>query len=59
MLSGWRWRAAAVVSELGRQGVRVLDWQGQLWVNMAELPRVVRESAGVRAGWREWARRLR
>jgi prophage antirepressor-like protein len=43
----------------GRQGVRVLDWQGQLWVNMAELPRVVRGSAEARAGWREWARRLR
>ncbi|WP_275629727.1 phage antirepressor [Pseudomonas sp. 273] len=43
----------------GRCGVRVLDWQGQLWVDMAELPRLVRGSAEARVGWREWARRLR
>ncbi|CDF83406.1 hypothetical protein PKB_2059 [Pseudomonas knackmussii B13] len=44
-----------------RQVLHVLDWQGQFWVSLAELPRVLGDhpaNAG-RAGWREWARRLR
>ena len=70
-----RWVSTVVVPEVRSQGaecgprhvrlgwerraVRVLDWQGQLWVNLAELPRLVREPVGARSGWREWGRRLR
>lgn len=43
-----------------RQTVQALDWQGQLWVSVAELPQVlaVQPGGAPAPGWRRWARRL-
>ena len=41
-----------------RHALRVLDWQGQFWVSLAELPRVTSD-VPVRSGWRGFARRMR
>ena len=44
-----------------RQALHVLDWQGQFWVSLAELPRVLGDvfANADCASWREWERRLR
>lgn len=41
-----------------RHALRVLDWQGQFWVSLAELPRETRDMP-VRSGWRGFARCVR
>lgn len=50
----------AVQMQWQRQTVQALDWQGQLWLSVAELPRVLRvgPDAVPASGWRRWTRRL-
>lgn len=50
----------AVQMQWQRQTLHALDWQGQLWVSVAELPHVllVRPGAEPASAWRRWTRRL-